>query len=50
MKGPYADTYLSRDECDQMFDPTFYNKVRAELNCSDAFPTPYDKICQAGRK
>ncbi|XP_021965625.2 delta(24)-sterol reductase-like [Folsomia candida] len=50
MKGAYADTWLTRDEFGQMFDPTLYNKVRAELNCVHAFPDIYDKICQAGRK
>ncbi|XP_035716483.1 delta(24)-sterol reductase-like [Folsomia candida] len=50
IKGAYADLWLSRNEHDQMFDPTLYNKVRAQLNCSDAFPDIYDKICQAGRK
>ncbi|XP_021966010.2 delta(24)-sterol reductase [Folsomia candida] len=47
-KGMYADTWFSRDEFYQMFDPTLYNKVRTELNCLDAFPDVYEKI--AGRK
>ncbi|XP_021966080.2 delta(24)-sterol reductase [Folsomia candida] len=43
-KGLYADTFLTRDEFYEMFDPTLYNKVRKQLDCLDAFPDVYEKI------
>ncbi|XP_021959342.1 delta(24)-sterol reductase [Folsomia candida] len=43
-KALYADTFLSRDEFYEMFDPTMYNKVRKQLNCENAFPDVYEKI------
>ncbi|OXA55055.1 Delta(24)-sterol reductase, partial [Folsomia candida] len=47
-KGLSANTFLSRDEFYQMFDPTLYHKVRTELKCENAFPEVYEKV--VGRK
>jgi hypothetical protein len=35
----YADTYMTREEFQEMFDHTLYNKMRDELPfCKQAFP------------
>ncbi|XP_030044678.1 delta(24)-sterol reductase [Microcaecilia unicolor] len=45
----YADCYMSRDEFWEMFDGSLYHKLRKQLNCEEAFPEVYDKICKAAR-
>ena len=46
----YADTYMTREEFQEMFDHTLYNKMRDELPfCKQAFPEVYDKINRSVR-
>ncbi|CAD5118336.1 DgyrCDS7048 [Dimorphilus gyrociliatus] len=45
----YADSYLTQEEFRQMFDHSLYDKMRAKLNCSDAFPEIYDKVNRSAR-
>lgn len=46
----YADTYSTREEFRQMFDHTLYDKLREQLNCKNAFPEVYDKVCKLARR
>ena len=43
----YGDMYMSREEFHEMFDHTCYNEMRKKLNCENAFPEIYDKVCNA---
>lgn len=45
----YADVYMERQEFWEMFDGALYNKLRKELDCEQAFPEVYNKICKAAR-
>ncbi|XP_043855877.1 delta(24)-sterol reductase [Dromiciops gliroides] len=45
----YADCYMNREEFWEMFDGSLYHQLRKELNCKDAFPEVFDKICKAAR-
>ncbi|NXE32756.1 DHC24 reductase, partial [Ptilorrhoa leucosticta] len=45
----YADCYMTREEFWDMFDGSLYHKLREQMNCKDAFPEVYDKICKAAR-
>uniref|UniRef100_A0A8C2CHC5 Delta(24)-sterol reductase n=1 Tax=Cyprinus carpio TaxID=7962 RepID=A0A8C2CHC5_CYPCA len=45
----YADVYMERQEFWEMFNGTLYHKLRKQLNCEDAFPEVYDKICKNAR-
>ncbi|KAJ6655064.1 hypothetical protein lerEdw1_005968 [Lerista edwardsae] len=45
----YADCYMTREEFWEMFDGSLYHKLRKKLQCTDAFPEVYDKICKAAR-
>ncbi|KAK4299706.1 hypothetical protein Pmani_028040 [Petrolisthes manimaculis] len=40
----YADTFMTREEFEQMFDLTAYEKARQKYNAVDAFPHLHDKI------
>ena len=40
----YADTFLTRDEFEQMFDHTPYRHVRARYGAEAAFPEVWDKV------
>jgi delta24-sterol reductase len=40
----YADTFMTREEFERMFDLTLYRKVRAKYGADGAFPDLYDKI------
>ncbi|MBL9107078.1 MAG: FAD-binding oxidoreductase [Myxococcales bacterium] len=40
----YADTFMTKDEFEQMFDLTLYRQVRARYGAEGAFPELYDKI------
>ncbi len=40
----YADTFMTREEFEAMFDLTLYRKVRAEYGADGAFPDLYEKI------
>lgn len=40
----YADTFMTKEEFEQMFDLTLYRKVRAAYGAEDAFPSLYDKV------
>jgi delta24-sterol reductase len=39
----YADTFMTRDEFEEMFDLTLYEKVRKQYGADGAFPHLYDK-------
>ena len=44
-QGLYAETLMSLEEFEEMFDGNHYKKVRASLPlCEEAFPTIYEKI------
>ncbi|XP_063795730.1 delta(24)-sterol reductase [Pseudophryne corroboree] len=45
----YADCYMTREEFWEMFDASLYQKLREKLNCKNAFPEVYSKICKAAR-
>lgn len=45
----YADVYMERQEYWEMFDGTLYHKLREQLDCKDAFPEVFDKICKSAR-
>ncbi|XP_006005558.1 delta(24)-sterol reductase [Latimeria chalumnae] len=45
----YADCYMNREEFWDMFDGSLYQKLRDQLNCKEAFPEVFDKICKAAR-
>lgn len=40
----YADTFMTRDEFEKMFDLTLYEQVRKQYRAVGAFPHLYDKI------
>lgn len=40
----YADIFMSRDEFEQMFDLTLYNRVRMQYGATSAFPDLYEKV------
>jgi delta24-sterol reductase len=40
----YADTFMTRDEFEQMFDLSQYRRVRARVAADGAFPDLYDKV------
>ncbi|XP_042875627.1 delta(24)-sterol reductase-like [Penaeus japonicus] len=40
----YADTFMSRQEFEKMFDLTAYEQVRKKYNANGAFPHLHDKI------
>lgn len=47
----YADTYMTREEFEEMFDHTLYRKVRSKTpDGTKAFPEIYDKVCRDARK
>eukprot|EP00924_Labyrinthula_sp_SR-Ha-C_P013583 augustus_masked-scaffold_5-processed-gene-7.48-mRNA-1 protein AED:0.41 eAED:0.43 QI:0/-1/0/1/-1/1/1/0/488 len=45
----YADTFMSREEFEDMFDLTLYEEVRKKYNAEGSFPHLYDKTsgCQS---
>jgi len=47
----YADTYMTREEFEAMFDHTLYRQVRAKYpDGTRAFPEIYDKVSRDARK
>jgi delta24-sterol reductase len=47
----YADTYMTREEFESMFDHTLYRQVRSKYpDGTRAFPEIYDKVSRAARK
>lgn len=40
----YADTFMTREEFEKMFDLTAYEQVRAKYNANGAFPHLHDKV------
>ena len=40
----YADTFMSREEFEEMFDLIAYEKVREKYCAVGAFPHLYDKV------
>ncbi len=40
----YADTFMTREEFERMFDLELYREVRAQYGAEQAFPDLYDKI------
>ena len=49
VQGLYAETFLTKNEFEKMFDLKLYEEVREKYGCRDAFPHVYDKICRAAR-
>lgn len=50
-QGLYAETLMTKEEFEDMFDGSHYKKVRKSLPlCEEAFPEVYDKISKLGRK
>ena len=45
----YADSYMTREEFEEMFDHSAYKTIRKRFNCDNAFPDVYDKVCKAAR-
>ncbi len=45
----YADSYLTREEFEAMYDLTLYREMRARYACDGAFPEVYNKICKKAR-
>jgi len=46
----YADTHMTRDEFEKMFDMQLYNKMRKKYDCEKAFPYVYDKVSRQARE
>lgn len=47
----YADTYMTREEFESMFDHTLYRQVRSKYpDGTRAFPEIYDKVSRAARR
>ena len=45
------ETLMTKEEFEEMFDPSHYYKMRKSLPfCEEAFPEVYDKISKLGRK
>lgn len=40
----YADIFMTREEFEEMFDLTLYEKVRKKYSAEGAFPHLYDKV------
>lgn len=40
----YADIFMTRQEFEQMFDLTLYEKCRQRYHADGAFPHLYDKV------
>ena len=40
----YADIFMKRDEFEEMFDLTLYEKCRQKYKADGAFPHLYDKV------
>jgi len=45
----YADSYMTREEFEEMFHLELYDRVRAKYGCASAFPHVYDKINKSAR-
>jgi len=46
----YADSYLTRDNFQKMFDHTLHKQLRKKYDCEDAFDEIYDKVSRAARR
>lgn len=40
----YADIFMTREEFEEMFDLTLYERVRKKYNAEGAFPHLFDKV------
>eukprot|EP01122_Echinamoeba_exundans_P012225 TRINITY_DN5058_c0_g1_i1.p1 TRINITY_DN5058_c0_g1~~TRINITY_DN5058_c0_g1_i1.p1 ORF type:complete len:534 (+),score=148.46 TRINITY_DN5058_c0_g1_i1:291-1892(+) len=45
----YAATYMTKEEFEQMFDHSVYDKLRKKYGCDGRFPRIYDKVCRTTR-
>ena len=45
----YADSYMTREEFEEMFDHTLYYEMRQKYDCLKAFPSVYEKVNKAAR-
>lgn len=45
----YADSYMTREEFWDMFNPALYTKVRKSYGCTELLPDVYDKINRNAR-
>ena len=46
----YADSFLTREDFDRMFDMKLYDATRAKYEALDAFPYVYDKVSRVARR
>eukprot|EP00808_Paulinella_micropora_P002895 g14766.t1 len=42
----YADSYLSLEDFQKMFDHTHYHKMKAKYDPNEAFPVIFEKVCK----
>ena len=45
----YADSYMTKEEFEEMFDHTLYYEMRQKYDCLKAFPNVYEKVSKAAR-
>ncbi len=45
----YADSYMTRQEFEDMFDHTLYREMRERYKCKDAFPEVFEKVNKKAR-
>jgi len=45
----YADTFMERNEFNEMFDTELYEKLRKKYKCETVFPDVYEKVCIKSR-
>ena len=45
----YADSYMTKEEFEEMFDHTLYYEMRQKYDCLKAFPSVYEKVNKAAR-
>ena len=46
----YADSYMTENEFEEMFDHTHYDQMKAKYDPTNAFPRVFDKTCKSGLK
>ncbi len=45
----YADSYLTKEEFEAMYDLKLYREMRTRYKCEGAFPEVYDKVNKRAR-
>ena len=46
----YADTYMSPEDFQKMFDHSLYNQLRSRYSCDGALPSIYEKTNRLARR